>query len=420
MNQDLVRQGIAAAKAGQKQHARELLLQAIAADEENSTAWLWLSGVVDDLAEREICLENVLTLDADNEAARRGLAWVRQQMAAQAEAAPESPVVTRTKTPVSAAAAILHHDLAPRQPPEPEPQPPLSSPWEELDDELLCPYCGAPTRMEDRRCRSCGGKLWIEFQREKRSTLLWLLIMFQAANTIYLGASPLIFFIITMGRRLGDIPTEELLLAYLGLPSLLDPATISAAFAVLPRFGFFMLFVPALFSLVMLVGLYQRWRVVYYLLLASALLSLVSAVAGMAVAHQLAIGVIGIIVALTQLVILFNLSGDFARERWRILMRADSNITDGATLLLRAETYARRKMWAMAALHYYRATIWLPQRAGVRLALAVVCMRMQRYDLAELALDDARRVAPDDPRIAELAAELDEQRSRAAATGGKA
>jgi hypothetical protein len=75
----LLQEGIAAARAGQRERACDLLMQVIEQDEENVAAWLWLSGVVDSLEDREVCLENVLTLDPDNEHARRGLAWVQQQ-----------------------------------------------------------------------------------------------------------------------------------------------------------------------------------------------------------------------------------------------------------------------------------------------------------------------------------------------------
>ena len=64
-----LRAGIAAAKAGQRERARTLLMRVVEQDEENVSAWLWLSGVVDSLDDREVCLENVLTLDPDNDAA---------------------------------------------------------------------------------------------------------------------------------------------------------------------------------------------------------------------------------------------------------------------------------------------------------------------------------------------------------------
>ena len=115
---ELLRKGIAAAKAGQRGQARELLTRVVDYDERNAQAWLWLSGVVDSLEDREICLENVLSIEPNNDAASRGLAWVRQQMQ-QTEAPPpppadtavvESPVVARSHTPNTTAAALLYED----------------------------------------------------------------------------------------------------------------------------------------------------------------------------------------------------------------------------------------------------------------------------------------------------------------------
>ena len=77
----LMEEGITAAKAGQKERARQCLMQVVEADENNEKAWLWLSGVVESLEDRQICLENVLSLNPDSEPAKKGLAWIAQQLA---------------------------------------------------------------------------------------------------------------------------------------------------------------------------------------------------------------------------------------------------------------------------------------------------------------------------------------------------
>jgi hypothetical protein len=63
-----------AVKAGRKAEARHLLEMVLDADERNEQAWLWMSGVVDSDDERIVCLENVLTINPNNQAARQGLA----------------------------------------------------------------------------------------------------------------------------------------------------------------------------------------------------------------------------------------------------------------------------------------------------------------------------------------------------------
>jgi len=70
---ELLQQGIALAKAGRREEARNVLLQVVEQDERNESAWLWISGVVDTDDDKAIALENVLTLNPNNEWAKRGL-----------------------------------------------------------------------------------------------------------------------------------------------------------------------------------------------------------------------------------------------------------------------------------------------------------------------------------------------------------
>ena len=70
---ELLRQGIAAAKAGQNRQARDLLLQVVGRDEINEQAWLWLSSVVESPDDRRLCLENVVAINPDNVHAQAGL-----------------------------------------------------------------------------------------------------------------------------------------------------------------------------------------------------------------------------------------------------------------------------------------------------------------------------------------------------------
>lgn len=69
----LMRAGIAAAKDGRVEEARELLYQVIDLDERNEKAWLWLSGVVTGLDERIICLEKVLAINPKHKVVREAL-----------------------------------------------------------------------------------------------------------------------------------------------------------------------------------------------------------------------------------------------------------------------------------------------------------------------------------------------------------
>ena len=78
---ELLRRGIAAAKAGRAEEARQILLHVVELDERNAQAWLWLSGVVDAREDRRVCLENVLAIDPENPHARQGLCHLDRQAA---------------------------------------------------------------------------------------------------------------------------------------------------------------------------------------------------------------------------------------------------------------------------------------------------------------------------------------------------
>jgi tetratricopeptide (TPR) repeat protein len=110
---ELVQQGIAASKSGDKRRARELLTQAVQVDPQNEQAWLWLSDTLTDAVFRRICLEKVLAINPASVVARRGLGALAERPAVS-----EPPAI---RWPPSA-----------RAPQEPDPPP--ASP---LDDDPL-------------------------------------------------------------------------------------------------------------------------------------------------------------------------------------------------------------------------------------------------------------------------------------------
>jgi hypothetical protein len=69
----LYKEGVAAIRAGDKATARTKLMQVVEMDQTHEQAWLWLSAAVDTNDDRLICLQNVLTINPNNEAARKGL-----------------------------------------------------------------------------------------------------------------------------------------------------------------------------------------------------------------------------------------------------------------------------------------------------------------------------------------------------------
>ena len=72
-SQSALTEAIAAARAGDRSHARELLSKLLRADSANPEYWIWMSSVVDSEREKIYCLESALKLDPSNRAALRGL-----------------------------------------------------------------------------------------------------------------------------------------------------------------------------------------------------------------------------------------------------------------------------------------------------------------------------------------------------------
>jgi Flp pilus assembly protein TadD len=133
---ELLREGVAAAKAGHKEEARQALMQLVELDEHNEQGWLWLSGVVESVEEQRICLENVVAINPENAHALSGLRWLEQQ---ELDDAPEPEKCPRCEGPIpSSGRACPHCGL------------PLIVP---------CPACGQYVEVEETACHSCGETL---------------------------------------------------------------------------------------------------------------------------------------------------------------------------------------------------------------------------------------------------------------------
>lgn len=72
--ENLVREGIHAARAGYRSTARRLLFRAISQKPNDSHVWLWLSATTDHPLERREMLEKAVAADPSNQAALNGLA----------------------------------------------------------------------------------------------------------------------------------------------------------------------------------------------------------------------------------------------------------------------------------------------------------------------------------------------------------
>jgi tetratricopeptide (TPR) repeat protein len=130
----LLQQGIAAAKSGSKDNAREILMRVVEQDEHNEKGWLWLSGVVESLEDRRICLENVLELNPENALALQGLRWLDEH----------APPVSTDRCP------HCNSPLPPSGTRCPQCHKPLI---------IVCPACGEHIDISEAHCPQCGQPL---------------------------------------------------------------------------------------------------------------------------------------------------------------------------------------------------------------------------------------------------------------------
>lgn len=95
---ELIRQGIAAAKNGDRAGAATFLQQATRQDENNQVAWLWLSGCVEGAEQKRACLERIVAIDPTSEIGKQAQAGL-EQLPRPAPPAPPARVETTTTPP---------------------------------------------------------------------------------------------------------------------------------------------------------------------------------------------------------------------------------------------------------------------------------------------------------------------------------
>ncbi len=289
---DLLQQGIAAARAGNRAEARALLTRAIEADERNEQAWLWLSGVVDDPNDMRTCLHNVLELNPNNAKARQGLAWVDSKYGppAPAEIVPPAPPAP-TYDPLASVATSYTGPTthlvseAPIAAPTPAPEPVASNPppasavatpTAEASANAIaenpCPYCGTPTVLTQKSCIQCRQSLMIRTAPpDKRSlplTILGVLWIFNGVMTI-------------LGGILGTVGALILIqAAQSAAPRGRAPASSSFSLAMLVP-----IVVGILIGVVIIRigrGLLRRQRWAYYVVIGLSVLSLIGTICNIA------------------------------------------------------------------------------------------------------------------------------------------
>jgi tetratricopeptide (TPR) repeat protein len=89
-----------------------------------------------------------------------------------------------------------------------------------------------------------------------------------------------------------------------------------------------------------------------------------------------------------------------ARRRLRVV--PDRGLNSAPLYQQRAEYYARRKMWALAAVHWQKAIARQPREPGYYKALGATQAQLKRYAQAVKTFRSGAELAPDDPEFTKL------------------
>lgn len=194
----LFERGVAAARGGQRRVAAVLLARVVQLDPQHELGWLWLSGVLDEPKEIAFCLRSALTINPQNDRARRGLAWLEQRNLLRPEATATAGVVLPGR--VSSMVGESPHPVE-----VPAPAPDVASqdhaatarvPWHTRLATVLPGSLRQP--HDDARARYDGESWWVNWRHSRRElgrarVLLWsmpiLLLMLTLALNYALHAA---------------------------------------------------------------------------------------------------------------------------------------------------------------------------------------------------------------------------------------
>ena len=393
-------QGIEAAEAGDKKRARQLLKEVVKTDETQVEAWLWLSQIVDSLEEREVCLENILTLEPDNPFAREELAQVKAE---QEEFF--APVYLSEEEDTSAQVV---------EPAETLVGDPVAE-ADEFDNPWLCPYCLALTKPTDKKCPACAKPLIIRKRvTEERTVWLWRTIFLQLTVGFFsLAAGAGLFtLIVKLNGVFSPIP---FLPAYVGLPTDQPDHLTEFVLALFPRWVFWGVITFGVYSFVLMVLLYMRipYGNVLYLISGCVLLvmGLFTAVFYYSSLIAVVVGVVLFILGAVQILLSYSLWNDFLFEEGRLHLTLDRGVKTSANFFMSGRKYIKLKMWGLAVIHLRQATFMASKNVTYHAFLAMAYMRVKHYGLAERIIAKINTFAPNTPEVWQLQKELDVRRN---------
>jgi len=193
---------------------------------------------------------------------------------------------------------------------------------------------------------------------------------------------------------------EQLLWLYLGWPTL-PPDVAEAITRRVPVMDFWLFVISLMVQLGLIALLYRRWRPLYWIGVAAASINLVVALI-QTVTNAGPLTLLSLLISIVLMLVLLRIEQDFIVEHERILCAPDKGLRSHSALYARGREYARQKMWALAAVHFQRATGSAPGNIAYHLALARAYVHLNRLERARSVLRGAERLEPENPQVREL------------------
>jgi tetratricopeptide (TPR) repeat protein len=405
----LLKDGIAAARAGEPVKARELLLQVVQYDRENEPAWLWLSGVADTDEDRRICLENVLVLNPNSNSARRGLDKLLAGLPADEESDPIQ-VVRREYEPLSLAQAILYPDRQNKEWQWNDRTPLTRSEkvsfrtnskyddvWER--DSEICAYCAHEVEYDIERCPKCRRRLSTSSYRYPKASSDFYVYL-----VMLTGVAQAYFLLILVDVI---IYNSSLLVVWHGFIFAIIGVLIAGIF----KRNFWAYAASIVILLAIIIG--RVLDTATDAALSSALIDLSFRTFFETMANNPASIVVpklvefirslqAITVFLALIYAVFRVGPDFERVKERQTAHVKKGMREAADYYVVGKDHAGAGRWASTVLHWQRAVALDPSRAYYQRILGQAYARLGFYSRSLDVLESARRISVDSGAREEL------------------
>ncbi|MBE2220728.1 MAG: hypothetical protein IAF02_04265, partial [Anaerolineae bacterium] len=331
-------------------------------------AWLWLSGALTADEDKRVCLENVLALNPENQAAKRGLAKLNKQM-------PDpTPAQYLVKNPAFAQNSS-YNDI-----------------WEQ--DAELCAFCAQELTGDEQKCPRCSQVLVTKTYRYAQPStnlhILWIMLL--AIGQLYLL------------QAIYDIMvTRNILLTILPIFMMIVFFSLTAGVYFRQYWAYISTIILLITILVAnIVGMFMPAELsqVAMVHISPILDNVVNPAINFTGTALRGFQLIAIVIAL--IVAVFKAAPDFEREETRHHAKLEKGLQSSGSYHGAAQRAAKKGEWATAVLNWQRAAAAAPTNRQYQRQLGIAYARLGFYQRSADVLQSALSITPDPVQQAQL------------------